>query len=85
MDTYANSFFFSLVQLTVVASLNSADVFRVRQGVTVGNLVSNHVQPTPTSALGEVRASFETKVSATSYYGRIDSDIACLTSLRLDV
>ena len=54
-------------------------------GVTVGNSVSNHVQTAPTSALGEVRAPFETEVSATSYYGRIDSGIACLTSLRLDV
>ena len=50
-------------------------------GVTVINSVSNHVQTAANSALGEVRAPFETEVR----YGRIDSGIAYLTSLRLDV
>ena len=77
--------FFRVIQLTVVASLNSADVFHVRLGVTVGNSVSNHVQTLPNSALGEVRAPFDIEVGATSYYERTDSGIACLTSLRLDV
>ena len=47
--------------------------------------MSNHVQTAPASILGEVRAPFETKVRAISYYERIDSRIACLASLRLDV
>ena len=87
--TYANSFIFSfilfLVHLTVVVSLNAPTCFVSDKGATVGNSVSNHVQTTPASALGEVRAPFETKVSATSHYRRIDSGTACLTSLRLDV
>ena len=70
------SLFLVVIPLTVVASLNSADVFHVDLGVTVGNSVSSNVQTTPTSALGEVRAPLETEVSATSYYGRIDSRIA---------
>ena len=49
-------------------------MFRVRLGVAVRNSVSNHVQTSPTSPLGEVYAPFETQVS-------IDSGIAHLTSL----
>ena len=59
-------FFSAVIQLTVVASLHRADVFRVRLGVTVRNLVSNHVQMSPTSPLRRVRAPFETEVSMTS-------------------
>ena len=62
---YTHSFLFSflfflVVQLTVVASLNALMCFVSDKGVTVENLVSNHVQTMPTSALGEVRAPFET-------------------------
>ena len=105
----------------VVASLNSADVFRVRQGGHCRKFVVqpyskgapnpnpnrcptifNHIQRAPLTltlivvqpyskganfciVLGEVRAPFETEVSATSYHGRMDTGIACLTSIRLDV
>ena len=72
--------------LTVLFSVFLAPTcFMSDLGVTEENSVSNHVRTAPISALGEGRAPFETEVSATSYCGGINSGIACLTSLRLDV
>ena len=62
------SVFFAVIQLTVVASLHRADVFRVRLG---GHCRDFGVKPCSNVAhfsIGEVRARFETQVSANSYY-----------------
>ena len=66
---FSFQFFPAVLQLTVVASLHRADVFRVRLGGYCREFGVKHVQTArQNSALGEVNAPFETQVSRNSYY-----------------
>ena len=64
---FSFQFFPAVIQLTVVASLHRADVFRVRLG---GHCREFGVKPCSNvayfSTLGRARAPFETEVSMTS-------------------
>ena len=66
---------------TVVASLKQLPTCSVANyAITVGDRVKPCSKQAETSPLREVRAPFEMEVSATKYYGRVDSGIARLTS-----
>ena len=61
-------FYFRVVQLTVVTSLNSAHMFCVRLGGHFREVSVKECITAPASPLGEVRPPFETAVSSTTTF-----------------